>query len=54
MVHALDVGGTPALEAVGFEAILKGASQRLPDDNALLQEIVSVLDSLYVHFQQES
>jgi hypothetical protein len=54
MVHALDVGGTPALEAVGFEAILKGASQRLPDDNALLQEIGSVLDSLYVHFQQES
>jgi hypothetical protein len=54
MVHALDVGGTPALEAVGFEAILKGASQRLPDDSALLQEIGSVLDSLYVHFQQES
>ena len=54
MVHALDVGGPPAGEAVGFEAILKGASQRLPDDDALLQEIGSVLDSLHAHFQQES
>jgi hypothetical protein len=53
MVHALDVGGTPTPEAMGFEAILKGASQRLPDDNALLQEIGGVLDSLHAHFQQE-
>ena len=52
MVHALDVGGTPAPEAAGFEAILEGASQRLPDDDALLQEIGSVLDSLYIYFQQ--
>ena len=53
MVHALDVGGTPAPEAAGFEAILKGASQRLPDDDALLQEMGSVLDFLHAHFQQE-
>lgn len=53
MVHALDVGGTPTPEAMGFEAILKGASQRLPNDDALLQEIGSVLDSLHAHFQQE-
>ncbi len=53
MVHALDVGGTPVPEAMGFEAILKGASQRLQDDDALLHEIGSVLDSLHAHFQQE-
>ena len=54
MVHALDVGGTPAPEAAGFEAILKGAAQRLLDDDALLQEMGNVLDSLHAHFQQES
>ena len=53
MVHALDVGGTAAPEAMGFEAILKGASQRLPDDDILLQEIGSVLDSLHAHIQKE-
>ena len=40
-------------EAMGFEATLKGAYQRLPEDNALLQEISSVLDSLHAHFQKE-
>ena len=53
MVHALDVGGTPVSEAMGFEAILKGASQRLPDDDALLQEIGSVLDSLHPERQNQ-
>lgn len=53
MVHALDVGGKPAPEAVGFEAILKGAAQRLQGDDALLQEMGGVLDSLYAHFQQD-
>ena len=53
MVHALDVGGTPTPESIGFEAILKGASQRLPDDDTLLQAIGSVLDSLRAHFHQE-
>ncbi len=53
MVHALDVGGDPVPEAIGFEAILKGAVQRFPDDDALLQEIGSVLDSFYAHFQHE-
>ena len=53
MVHALDVGGERAPEAMGFEAILKGASQRLPNDDALLQDMGTVLDSLYIHFKQE-
>jgi hypothetical protein len=52
VVHALDVGGTDAPEALGFEAILSGARARLPDDNALLAEIDTVLDSLYAHFEK--
>ncbi|WP_316157947.1 chromate resistance protein ChrB domain-containing protein [Cupriavidus sp. BIC8F] len=50
MVHALDVGGPAVPEASGFEAVLAGARERLPDDDALLAEIGLVLDSLYFHF----
>ena len=53
LVHSLDVGGEPVPEASGFEAVLAGARERLPDDDALLAEIGAVLDSLYVHFQRE-
>jgi hypothetical protein len=52
VVHALDVGGANAPEALGFEAILSGARARLPDDDALLAEIGAVLDSLYTHFEK--
>ena len=52
MVHALDVGGEPVAEAGGFEAVLAGARERLPDDDALLAEISATLDSLYAHFQR--
>ena len=52
MVHSLDVGGDPVAEAAGFEAVLAGARDRLPDDDVLLGEIGAVLDSLYMHFQQ--
>jgi hypothetical protein len=54
MVHALDVGGEPVPEAVGFEAVLAGARERLPDDDALLTQIGGVLDSLYAHFEREA
>ena len=50
IVHALDVGGEPVAEASGFEAVMAGARERLPDDDALLAEIGTVLDSLYAHF----
>ncbi len=52
MVHVLDVGGTFTPEAQGFEAILSGARQRLPDDDHFLEETSHVLDSLYTHFSQ--
>jgi hypothetical protein len=54
IVHVLDVGGEPVPEAKGFEAVMAGARERLPDDDALLAEISRVLDSLYAHFEREA
>jgi hypothetical protein len=54
LVHSLDVGGPPNPEAMGFEAILSGARSRLPDDDALLAEISTVLDSLHFHYSKKS
>jgi len=54
IVRLLDVGGEPVPEARGFEAVLAGARERLPDDDALLAEMSAVLDSLYAHFDRES
>lgn len=53
LVHALDIGGAIPPEAAGFEAILAGARARLNDDDALLAEIGSVLDSLYAHYNKD-
>ena len=50
LVHQLDVGGEPVPEAVGFEAVMTGARERLDNDDALLAEMSAVLDSLYAHF----
>lgn len=54
MVRQLDVGGEPVPEAIGFEAVMAGARERLDDDDALLAEIGTVLDSLYAHFAREA
>jgi hypothetical protein len=54
IVHLLDVGGEPLPEAKGFEAVMAGARARLSDDDALLAEISTVLDSLYAHFEREA
>lgn len=54
LVHQLDVGGEPVPEAVGFEAVMAGARERLADDDALLGEMSQVLDSLYAHFAREA
>ncbi|CAG9186406.1 chromate resistance protein ChrB domain-containing protein [Cupriavidus pinatubonensis] len=50
MIHVLDIGGTPIAEASGFEAVLAGARERFPDDDALLDEVGHVLDSLHTHY----
>lgn len=54
MVHFLDMGGEPSPEAGGFEAVLAGAREMVPNDDALLDEISKVLDSLYTHFQRDA
>ncbi len=54
IVHALDIGGDPVPEAKGFEAVMAGARERLSDDDALLAEMSTVLDSLYAHFVCEA
>jgi len=54
IVHHLDVGGEPVPEAAGFEAVMTGARERLQDDDALLAEMSSVLDSLHAHFRRAS
>ena len=54
LVHQLDVGGEPVPEAIGFEAVVAGARERLDDDDALLAEMSIVLDSLYAHFAREA
>lgn len=53
MVRSLDMGAGQVAEGPGFEAMLAGARERLPDDDALLAEIGGVLDSLYAHFERE-
>ena len=50
MVHYLDVGGPPAPEAPGFEAILSGMRERTANDDELLAGMTAVLDSLYESF----
>lgn len=50
IVHALDVGGPAAPEAVGFEAVMAGTRLRAPNDDQLLEQMSSVLDALYAHF----
>ena len=54
MVHQLDVGGEPVPEASGFEAVMAGARERLPNDDVLLTEMSAVLDSLYAHFERDA
>ncbi len=54
IVHALDIGGDSVPEASGFEAVMSGARERLADDDALLAEMSTVLDSFYAHFQREA
>ncbi|HEX3838720.1 MAG TPA: chromate resistance protein ChrB domain-containing protein [Steroidobacteraceae bacterium] len=50
LVHFLDVGGIPVPEAAGFASIMTGARASQPDDSALLELMLPVLDSLYRAF----
>ena len=54
LVHALDIGGEPVAEARGLEAVMAGARERIDNDDLLLAEMSTVLDSLYAHFLAEA
>jgi hypothetical protein len=49
IIHYLDAGGVPVPEAIGLEAILRGAKQSLDDDD-LVNEAAKVFQFLYVAF----
>ena len=51
IVQYLDVGGPPAPEAAGFEAILSGMRDRADGDDALLDGASVMLDALYESFR---
>jgi len=50
LIHYLDVGGVPVLEAPGVEAVLRGAHRLLGDDDALMTEAGKVFEFLYAHY----
>jgi hypothetical protein len=52
LVHYLDVGGVPVAEAAGFASIMAGARALQPDDDALLEAMTPVFDSLYAAYSQ--
>ena len=49
IIHYLDAGGVPVPEAIGLDAILRGAKQSLDDDN-LVNEAAKVFQFLYEDF----
>ncbi|MGZ5049562.1 MAG: chromate resistance protein ChrB domain-containing protein [Methylobacter sp.] len=50
LVHYLDVGGIPVLEAAGLEALITGMRQRWADDDELLAESEKIFDAFYQTF----
>ena len=50
MVHYLDVGGIPVIEAAGFETIVRGARQRFSSDDEFLAEIEKIFDFAYAGY----
>ena len=53
LVHHLDVGGIPTAEGPGFAAVMAGARALQPDDDALLEAMTPVLDSLYKTYSSD-
>jgi hypothetical protein len=53
IIHYLDAGGVPVPEAIGLEAMLRGA-QRSFEDDSLVNEAAKLFQFLYVHFSGEA
>lgn len=54
LVHFLDVGGIPVVEAAGIEAVLEGARTQQPDDDKLLKDAMQVFDCLSARYQTDT
>lgn len=50
LVHYLDVGGIPVVEAAGLETLIRGMRQRWPFDDDLLIETNKIFDAYYQAF----
>jgi hypothetical protein len=50
LIHYLDVGGVPVPEAVGVEAMLRGAHELIAADDRLVTEAGKLFEFLYVHY----
>jgi len=50
LVHYLDVGGIPVLEATGLETLINGMRQRFTVDDELLAETEKIFDAFYQAF----
>lgn len=50
LVHYLDVGGIPVVEAAGLETLIRGMRQRWPSDDDLLIETNKIFDAYYQAF----
>ncbi len=50
IIHYLDAGGVSVPEAVGLEAMLRGARQLIEDDDSLVNEAGKLFQFLYVHY----
>ncbi len=50
LVHYLDVGGIPVLEAAGLETLISGMRQRWVADDELLVETNKIFDAYYLAF----
>jgi hypothetical protein len=51
MIHFLDVGGIPVVDAKGIETILKGARDKARSDDKLVLAAASVFDHVYSAYQ---
>ena len=52
LIHYLDVGGLPAPEAAGLEALLAGMRATIADDDALFDAAAAAFDFLYASLKE--
>lgn len=53
-VHYLDIGGLPADDAAGIEAIIRGAKRRFGSDDQLLEHAGGIFDDFYASYSNNN